>query len=188
MDLTVPAALHPASSLLGRLVRRWSDDERQAESRYIVAAALVLGGATLAGQWAWVVWGTEGEMALGFFAAQVVGGLFVGGFTLLGWRPALHIRADDQRLTVQRGAETLDLPYEAVTSVERITAAAYHGHWRRYAATFAFVNRLPADLLLLTTARGPVVLGLPAGDLARLEAHLAGQVPPDVERRLVRAA
>ncbi len=190
MHLTVPPAFHPPSSLLGRLVRRWSADERQAASRYIVAAALVFVAVTLAGQWGWVLWstGADGDPALGYFLAQGVAGLVMSGVCLLGWRQPIHVRADANGLAVRRGAETLVLAYGEVQSAKRITADAYHRHWQRYAATRAFVNRLPADLLLLHTARGPVVLGLTAADLGRLDAHLAGQLEPDRTRRFVHAA
>lgn len=168
-------------------MRRWAADARQAESLYIVVVALVLVVVMLAGQWAWVVWGAQGGAAtLWYFAAQVAMGLVVGIGCLLGWRPPIHVRADADGLTIRRGAEMLALPYDAIMSAERAPAALYHRHWRRYAATRAFVNRLGDEVLLLRSTDGPVVLALPAADLARLDAHLTARL--ETAPRLVRAA
>jgi hypothetical protein len=172
------------------LVRHRAHDARQAESLYFVALALVLCLATLAGQWGWIVYGTtpDGSPSLAFFATQVVGGLALVATCLLGWRPRVVVTARDEVLDVRQGAEALSLHHGRIASVERITAAAYHRHWRRYAATRAFVNRLPDELLLLHTASGPVVLGLAAPDLNRLEAHLAEHLDAARPERFVRAA
>ena len=188
MHLTAPAALHPASSLLGRFVRRWSADTRQAESRYIVAAVLLLGTAALIGQWAWVIWGGEGADALAYFAAQAIGGVAVCTFCLLGWRRPIHVHADREGLVVQRGVEGVTLAFDAIQSTKRISTDAYYRHWRRYAATRSFVNRPEDELLLLTTDHGPVVLGLPTDAFQKLEAHLAACVTAGEARHLVRAA
>lgn len=189
MHLSAAPSFHPPSSLLGRFVGRWVDDERQAVSVYIVVAALVLVVASLAGQWGWVLWGTaSGSPSLGYFAAQVVGGVIVGAACLLGWRRPLHVHADHEKVTVRRGAQVLALSYDAIRSAERITAADYHRHWQRYAATRAFVNRQPDELLLLRTADGPVVLGLDLTDLDRLGSHIAERLARVHAHRLTRAA
>ncbi|NNF58181.1 MAG: hypothetical protein HKN04_08055, partial [Rhodothermaceae bacterium] len=75
-----------------------------------------------------------------------------------------------------------------IECTERITADACHRHWRRYAATQAFVNRLPDELLLLRTTSGPVVLGLAPDALDRLEAHLAEHLEVESAEPLIRAA
>lgn len=185
MRLTIPPAYHPASSLLGRLVRRWAADDRQAESLYVVAVALVLVTAALLGPWVWMRYGAGG--APGSVVMLGIAGL-LGGGCLLGWRPAVRVHVRAEALEIRRGTEVLVLPYERIHAAERISAAAYHRHWRRYAATRVFVNRLPAELLLLRTAHGPVVLGLAAADLARLETHLADRLDLRTAERLVHAA
>lgn len=190
LRLTIPRSLHLPASPLGRGVRRWAHDARQAESLYFVALALMLCLATLAGQWGWIVYGTtpDGAPSLTFFAIQVVGGLVLGATCFLGWRPRVVVTARDEILDVRQGDEALSLHHGRIAAVERITAEDYHRHWRRYAATRAFVNRLPDELLLLRTASGPVVLGLAAPDLDRLETHLADHLEVARPERLVRAA
>lgn len=190
MYATVPPAFDPASSLLGRLVRRWAHDERQAASLYVVAAALMLVVATLAGQWGWVLWGQDADGAsnLVLFAVQIGGGLLVGCAALVGWRRPIHVHADSDALTVQCGAESFVLSLDALSSAERITPSAYHRHWRRYAATRSFVNRLPDVLLLLRTDHGPIVLGLSASDLERLETYLSERLAARRARAMIRAA
>ena len=190
LRLTISRSLYLPASPLGRGMRRWAHDARQAESLYFVALALVLCLATLAGQWGWIVYGTtpDGSPSLAFFAVQTVGALVLVATCLLGWRPRVTVTARDEVLDVRQGDEALSLHHGRITSAERITAEDYHRHWRRYAATRAFVNRLPDDLLLLRTASGPVVLGLAAPDLDRLEAHLAEHLEAARPERFVRAA
>ena len=187
----VPASFHPPASLLGRLARRRAQDDRQGESYYFVAAALVLCVGSLLSQWGWVAFGTSGPGGLPepwYFAVQVVGGLLLGGAVLLGWKPAVAVVAHEGGLDIRRGTEAVSLNYARIHAAERISADAYHRHWRRYAATRAFVNRLPAELLLLRTASGPLVLGLAPADLDRLELHLAERAEIQTSAPLVRAA
>ena len=187
---TIPRSLYLPASPLGRLVRRWARDARQAESLYLVALALVLCLATLAGQWGWIAYGTtpESTPSLTFFAVQVGGGLALVATCLLGWRPRVVVTAREEALDIRQGNEAISLHYGRITSAERITAGAYHRHWRRFAATRPFVNRLPEELLLLHTASGPVVLSLAPLDLDRLEAHLAARLSVLRTEPLVRAA
>lgn len=185
MLLTAPPAWHPASSLLGRALRRGVADERQAESLYIVAVALVAVGMALLEQWGWMRW-EAAPLAYGLGLGAVW--LLAGATCLAGWRPRLHVRVLAGRLEIRRGDEELVLVCAQVESAERVSAAVYHRHWRSYAATRAFVNRLGEEVLLLRTAYGPVVLGLPAADLARLETHLAARIGLRTADRLVRAA
>ncbi len=185
MHLTDPPAWHPASSLLGRALRRRVADERRAESTYIVVVALVAVVLALAGQWGWMRWEASPlAYGLGLGAAW----LLAGAACLAGWRPRLHVRARAGRLEIRRGAEELVLPYGQIEAAERVSAEAYHRHWRRYAATRSFVNRLGDEVLLLRTARGPVVLGLARPDLLRLEAHLGARIGLRTADRFVRAA
>lgn len=172
MYLTAPPAWHPASSLLGRALRRWAADERQAESTYLVVVALVAVVLALLGQWGWMRWEASPlAYGLGLGAAW----LLAGAACLAGWRPRLHVRVHAERLEIRRGGEELVLGCAEVESAARVSAAAYHRHWRRYAATRVFVNRLGDEVLLLRTAHGPVVLGLDPPSLLRLEASLGAR-------------
>ncbi len=189
--VTIPRAFHPPSSALGRWVRCRARDARHAESLFIVAAALVLTVATLASQWSWILLGEAAPgdaLALGVLAAHGLGGGLLAWGCLWGWKPAITVTADSEALEARQGSDTLHLGYGAIDRAERITAEAYHRHWRRYAATRAFVNRLPDDLLLLRTDDGPVVLGLAPADLDRLEARLAEGLEVEAGGSLVRAA
>ncbi len=191
LRLTIARAFYPPASPLGRWLGRRARDARQAESVYIVAVALVLTAASLVSQWSWIL---LGEAALGtpltlwLLGAHGGGGLLLGWLTLWGWTPAIAVTARAERLEIAQGDTALVLSYDAIDRAERITADAYHRHWRRYAATRCFVNRLPDALLLLRTDAGPVALGLAPADLARLDAHLAERLDADPVERLVRAA
>jgi hypothetical protein len=179
MHLSAPPAFHPVSSLLGRALRRRAADARQAEGLYVVAAALVLVGGVLLGQWGWML-GRAHPVAYGVAAG--LGWAVIGAACFGGWRPRLHVRVGGGALHIARGAEALVVPLGEVERAERIAAAEYHRHWARYAATRAFVNRLGDEVLLLRTARGPVVLGLGPSELSRLEARLAPAEPRPLPR------
>ncbi len=190
LRLTIPRAFHPPAALLGRWIRRRARDARQAESRYIVAAALVLTVASLVSQWSWILLG-EGALgsplALWVLGAHVAGGLLLGWGCLWGWKPAVTVVVGTAGVEIGQGDDTLTLAHGDIERAERITAAAYHRHWRRYAATHAFVNRLPTELLLLRTDAGPVVLGLAPADLDRLDFYFAERLDGQVVDRLVPA-
>lgn len=182
MHASAPPAFHPPSSLLGRAVRRRAADARQAEGLYAVAAALAVVAAALLTQWGWMLPETD-PLTVG--AATVAGWVLVSAACFIGWRPRLHVHVDGASLRVRRGRESFVLPLGAIASAERVPAAVFHRHWRRYAATRAFVNRLGDEVLLLRTEHGPVVLGLADGDLTRLEERIARHEEP---APLVRAA
>ncbi len=191
LRFVAPPSFYPPASLLGRLVARGARDDRQAESFYFVAAALVLCVGSLLSQWGWVAFGTSGPGGTPepwYFAVQIAGGLLLGGGCLLGWKPAVVVTAHEAYLHIRQGAGAVSLHYGRIHGAERVSAAAYHRHWRRYAATRAFANRLPAELLLLRTASGPLILGLPPEDLDRLELHLDGRLAGRPTEHLVRAA
>lgn len=191
LRLTIARAFYPPAAPLGRWVQRRARDARQAESLTIIAIALVFTAATLASQWSWILLGEaalDSALALWVLVAHVVGGGLLGWLCLWGWTPAITVEAEADGLEVTQEESVLSLAYETIDHTERITADAYHRHWRRYAATLAFVNRLPETLLLLRTPSGPVILGLAPADLDLLDAHLADRLDVQVEGPLVRAA
>ncbi len=163
-------------------MRRLVRDRRQAEAYFVLAlTALVLVWLVVQyGAWALVQPApTEepgGGLALTFWAVQIgslAGLLLVGA---CGLKPAATITCASDGLHIEQGRRALRLPYDAITSVERITALRFHRHERRYAATQLFAARVGrGDLLLLRTARGPVVLGLAPDDQDALCAHLERQ-------------
>lgn len=172
-------------------MRRRAKDARHAESLTIIAVALVFTAATLASQWSWILLGDAAPgnaLSLWVFAAHVVGGALLGWTCLWGWKPPVVVEAGPEEIVVSQGEETLKLGYEDIETTERVTADAYHRHWRRYAATRAFVNRLPGESLLLRTASGPVVLGLSSEDLADLEAYVTAALGMETVEPMVRAA
>ncbi len=191
LQFTIPRAFYPPAAPLGRWVRQRSRDARHAESLTIIAVGVVLTVATLVSQWSWILLGEaaiDNALALWVLVGHIVGGGLLGWACLWGWKPAIAVTAEADDLEIQQGERTLTLDYEGIERTGRITADAYHRHWRRYAATHAFVNRLPDDLLLLRTTSGPVVLGLALDDLDSLEARLAEYVDVEEAETLVRAA
>lgn len=170
---------HPAYSLLGRRLQRRVGAMWRAEALYLVVLTGLLlawllgayaGGALLQPQpgtrlhtlW----WGTQ------------AGTLLLLGLTcVVGIQPGVTVTGRPGSLTLARGRRTqLRLAWEDVHACETISALTLHRHYRRYAATRLFVNRLEAELLLLHTAHGPVVVGLTPPDRAALLHLLARRI------------
>ena len=172
----IPRRFDPRCSLLGRGLRRFSRDPLQAEAYFIVAlTGLVL--LWLLAQYA--VWAfvqsapSDSAAALCFWAVQGGALLFLALTCVVGVAPAAVITCTPGGgLSIRQGRSRLALENAEIQAIKKITPLRYHRHERRYAATQAFTGRLRHDLLLLRTARGPVVLGLAPEDQAAVRRHL----------------
>jgi len=161
----VPGRLAPTRSPLARLVRRRAADDRQGEALYLAALVVLGAAALLAGQAVWLA------LPASAWPAWAAGGGVLAALTLGGWLPALAVRMEAGVLIVRRGTEAVAVPLAEARAVRRVSAEEAHAHWRRYAATRYLANRPEHDLLLVRDASGaPVLVGLPTGDLDRLEA------------------
>lgn len=158
-------------SLLGRLFRAITADERQAES-YLILAVGLLGLAVLLG--GYLGWALVPPGSRHVFVAVFLGLVFLMGAGLTGRRPSVTVRAGQDELTIDSADGELRIPYSAVERWSRIDDRTFHRHYRRYAETRVFVNRVPSELLLLRAGDAPVVLGLETeADRTALEALLA---------------
>ena len=168
--------------MLGRWLRRAIGDERRAEAYFILVLSGLIVGVILFQYvaWAWlgatILADPTGSVAVAFWLMQL--GSVVGSVLLavVGFQPAIRIVATPAGIQLQQGKTVIALHPEDITSVETISALTFHRHYRRYAATRSFVNRIEDELLLLHTSDGPLVLGLSAADHARLLPHL--KTPP----------
>lgn len=197
----IRGAWRPARSLLGRWIRAHSADERQAESTYVVVVVTATIGLVLLHILAWAFFGppSGGDALRTFVIVEVVLGAAIALTTIVGWAPAITVRAGETGLDIVVGypavlrhpaaapedGEThparstvessgldgngLFIPYAAIDGASRVGARTFHRHYRRYAETRVFVNRIEDDLLLLQWNGVPVVIGLPPGDLGVLE-------------------
>lgn len=180
----------PTHSLLGRATRRWAGDAWRGEAYYLVALAGVVLGVLLLQYAAWAVLqpyvGPGAPHETAFWLGQVGALLLAGSACGVGFAPAVRVTWDGRQLTLRRGREIVRVDGEAIRHVERISALRYHRHERRYAATRAFIGRMPPVLLALHTAAGLVVLGLGDADQrdlwARLERHRQEAAPLRLSR------
>lgn len=163
---------HPGYSPLGRWLRRQTGDRRRAEALHLLigtayALAVVMGYFAFS-----TLWPSAAALTNGYALLWMSGSLALAGAGLIGFRPALSVtcRDDAEELRLTQGERTLMLPYDAIASVEQISALRFHRHERRYAATHVFIGRLGDDVLLLRTERSPVVIGL---DTAEEQSALA---------------
>ena len=170
-----PARFHPGYSLLGRWLRRRTGDARYAEALHVLVltglALVLLFGHFLSAALLLPAAAPQTTTAYWLVQASLAGLALAAG--VVGFRPALAVACTSDALHLAQGRRRLVVPYAALASVRRITARRFHRHERRYAATRAFLGVLGGEVLLLRLARGgPVVVGLPAPELAALHALL----------------
>lgn len=181
----MPRRFRPTYSVLGRWLRRRSGDERHAEALFILAVvglALVL---LLAQYLAWVLLKDAltaeplGPVALGFWGGHLAAFLLFFFGAVLGFKPAITVTRTAEALHIQQGGKRHAYAYATMQQVTPISALRFHRHWRRYAQTQVFVNKIEDPLLLLHTTHGPVVLGLAEEDLHALKTALEARIPPE---------
>jgi hypothetical protein len=159
-----PRCFHPGYSWLGRWLRRRTD-RRQGEALHILIVTTLALVLLLAHYVSWTLlyepFARSPSLAWVYWLSQL--GLLgvIGATCFAGMRPALTVTCAPQSLVLEQGAHTCSVPYDAITSVQSITAQRFHRHERRYAATDVFIGALHDEVLLLRRAAGgPVVVGL----------------------------
>lgn len=149
LNVIVPGRFDPTYSLLGRAIRRATDDRRRAASLFVlsvVAAFTVLGVssafAALFGAWV--------PQALALAAVCLI--------TIPGVSPPITIHVD-RRITVAQGDRTVDVGFDD-SRLRVVDLDLYYTHYRRYRRTVAFEAGLRNDrmLLLLRQGEAPVAL------------------------------
>lgn len=172
-----PCSFHPSYSLLGRAFRYWTGDRLRGEALFIVALtalALLLLMSHYLG-WALLkpVLASSSSWQVLFWAGQLASVVALTAVGLVGFRPGVTVTCDPATLELEQGRTSATVRYDAIDQIETITAATYHRHYRRYAATHIFVSQLADEMLLLRTAQGPIVIALSdPNDRKALRAHL----------------
>jgi len=177
-----PRRFHPGYSWLGRWLRRRTD-RLKGEALHVLimaAAALVL---LLIHYLSWTLlheaFSTTPGLEAGYWITQLALLAGVLGLGAVGFRPALTVTCDADALRVQQGPRSVQVPLDAVASVEAISAQRYHRHERRYAATRSFIGALGETVVLVRRANGgPVVIALPPDAQAALREQLASVLAP----------
>lgn len=188
----VPPRFHPAYSLLGRGLRRLVGDARRAEALFLIALSMLALGLLLGQFFAWMWLKTAilatplGPVAMAFWLGQI-GAVAVCLLTcVVGFVPAITITVNPTHLHLRQGRHECTLPYGAITSTESVSALTYYRHYRPYAATQAFVNRMTPQVLLLHTPEAPIALSLLPEDhdtvLHLLDEHLTPAFDTPVAR------
>ena len=189
-SFTVPHRLNANYSLLGRIIRRSVKDAHVAEGVLILTIAL-LAILTVVGfyiAWAFVQpiveSDTTGTTALIFFLSQAGSLLLFLLISFAGIKPSIKIVFQDQFLQIEQGSHNLLLLVSEIESAEFISAIQFHRHYRKYLSTRSFFNQLPDTLLLLNTARGPIVLGIREEDQATLLDALRSSASENTQKSL----
>ena len=184
----IPSRFNPARSLLGRWIRLHSADARQAESTYVVVVVLSFLALLLVHFLGWAFVQPAGA-GVAIILSEVVLVLAYGAFAFAGRDPAIIITPQASALEISRGDDVeLVLPSDEIETACTIDARTFHRHYRRYAQTRVFVNRVPAELLLLRWNGIPVVLGPAKDDLSTLLQLLERRISADCASSHVDAA
>lgn len=171
----------PTHSLLGRALRRWTGDRLKGEAYYVLVLTGLVLALLMAHYLGWallqpIFTGPDGAWyQTVFWLGQLASVVAVAAVGLVGFRPPLTVRCDDEagRLHLTQGDRSCAVDYASVETASLIPARRFHRHYRHYAATRIFVGRLEDEVLLLETDTGPVVVALPAESLTDLRNHLA---------------
>jgi hypothetical protein len=163
-------------SLVGRLFRARAADARQGESLFILSVSLLVLALILLGTIGWTMLPYVRGAGPGVLsAAGVAAVLLIVATCLIGRSPEIVIGVTRNSLTISASGGELRIPFSAIERISRVDDRTYYRHYRRYAETRAFVNRIPSELLLLHVDGAPVVLGIESiADLGTLEALLLG--------------
>ncbi len=175
-------------------MQRALGDERRAEALFLVALSMVL-LALLLGQFlAWVALkeailaAPDGPVAVAFWLAQGAGVALCLLTCVIGFRPAVTVRVEATGLTLRQGRRALTLAYDEIAAARPLPARRFHRHYARYAATQVFANRYTPEVVLIETARGPVVVGLLPDDQADLLRRLQAPRAPAFHAPAARVA
>ena len=166
----IPSRIHPAFSAVGRWIGRRCGDSRQAESLHIAVTVLVGFGLLLVQAMSWTFFHPQVGLNLWVSAGALVA--FVALF-LLGRQPEMTVEMRADSLVVRRGASEDRVPLGRIERTSIIDDQLYYRHYRRFARTRAYVNRIPPTLLLIDTTDGPVVLGISESEQQELIELLA---------------
>jgi hypothetical protein len=170
------------------------EDRRQAEAMYLIVVSMLLLGLLLAQYLIWallnptILSDPAGPVALTFWGTQVGGFVLCGLLCFLGFKPAVSASIEPNGIHLRQGQCTASLTYDEIESVEPLSALLFHRHYARYAATQAFISRMPATLLLIRTPDDPVVVGLRPEDHTALLHHLNAEQAPVFDLPTARVA
>ncbi len=178
-DFTIPRSFSPMYSPVGRLIRRRSGDRLRGEALHIFFVTMAVVAWLLADFLAWTLLADRiavdprGPVSLAFFAIQFVGpmlGFLVAG---IGFRPEIRLRLDERLLTINRGAERIDVPLDDRPAIRLLDAVTYHRGLRLLDSTRPFINRPVESVVVISAGDSNIVLGLAPNDRAALLARLA---------------
>lgn len=183
-----PWSYDPSYSLLGRLVRFWTDDRLRGEALFIVALTGLALALLMSHYLGWALLKpmlvNNPSWQLLFWTGQLASVAVLGAVGLLGVRPGVTVACTPAALELEQGSRSQKVPYDALEQVDTVSATQYHRHYRRYAATDVFVGTLENEVVLLRTPDGPVAIALAdPEEQAELLAHLdsaAADVPEPV--------
>lgn len=187
-DFTIPRSFSPTHSPVGRLIRRRSGDRLRGEALYLFIVTMAVVGWLLAGFAAWALLADRitsdptGPVALAFLAVQIAGpvlGFLVAG---VGFRPEIHIRVGEGRLTIDQGSDRFVMPLDDRVTVRPLDAVTYHRGLRRFETTHPFINRPVDSVLVVTSDATHFVLGLEPEESAALVGLLKPAITPPPER------
>ena len=171
----IPSRIHPAFSMIGRRIGNRCGDSLQAESLHIAATVLVGFGLVLVQALSWTFFQPALSQNLFFAVGALI--VFVALF-LVGRQPEITVEMHADALVIRTTASEIRIPLGRIEKTSIIDGQLYYRHYRRFARARAYVNRVPATVLLIEAAEGPVILGISEKDQQELSDLLARTAAP----------
>jgi hypothetical protein len=181
-----PRSYDPSFSLLGRALRAWTGDRLRGEALYIVVLTGMALALLMSHYLGWALLRSaltsQPSWQIAFWAGQLGTVVLWAAVGLVGVRPGVAVTCTEDTLTLTQAGRTRTVSPSALDEVRVIAASRFHRHYRRYAATDAFVSAVPDEVVLLRTDDGPVVVALPSpDDQAALLQHLDAMRTPTAD-------
>ena len=151
---------HPASSALGQLCKRAVQDERQAESWYLIAACSLITVSAIVAMAAASLSESQGADINPLWFWPWVGFGLILVVCLLGFAPGVQVMVGADQLRIKQGRQSRVVRLADITHSQIIDADTYYRHYALYTDTERFMARIPDDVLVLTVGQKHIAVGL----------------------------
>lgn len=174
----IPSKFDFRHALLGRQLRRKTNDDLRSEGMQILLIVLGLVGLAFAQFLAWAILSEQivsdpfGSTALAFWLVQVaVVAVFIF-VTSVGFTPNTTVQVNSSTMTITVGKSSRMLRLKRIMSPMLIDADVYQKHYRRYRESTFIGNSSVNEMLLFWHDEKPIILGLKPGQLS----HIIGMI------------
>ncbi len=174
------ARLSPGHSLLGCLIRKLAADEQQAEAWHWIAVCSGFVCCMVVQFLLWSFWhesiAADRALAICFWFWQCAAFILLGGTSLLGFAAGVEVSVTDTALHVRQGRRTSTWNWEQIKRCEILPALVYYREHAPYLDVTRFMNRIPDDVLLISSGIRYLAIGVSPKAHAVLHEIISGHI------------